>query len=566
MSNTNSVFKTAPVEVQKRTGFNMDHLNCFTGKVGQLVPVVAEPLMPGDKVNLGLTFRVQMPPMATDFLGKVDARVEAFFVPLRILYGGWKNYMLYSGGLADQYKPAGLDRSYLPTVLVNQADTSSTLADYLGIKMNTSQASPTNVNADMFLAYHKIYDDWYRDARVQTPVFAQGQSDASSPAFAPGTTYTSVQSWNLSASFMDGTQIGSLRQRNYEKDYFTNAFVDQYGGVSPMKVSIQGMDPLVSSSASSIVGTIKPLYITGQDSPSPGSIVNGNSFGSVSITSANFSIPQLRLANSLQKFAEQNCLAGGRYKDTILANYGVVPSDALVDRCIYLGRMSCPVYNNSVMSSNQSENASTNPFIGNVGASAANSKAVGQNRLLDKFEAKEHGVLMVLFSLVPHATYATGTNRQLLSNALNGDGFVDRYCVPNLANVGNQPIYCGELDGTSFGVNDIFGYTDRFAEYKFHADEVHGLLRAGKSLQSFCLQRNFSPANKPTINSSFIRINVEDMNNVTAVSSELSQYGYWCDMFVSETMVRPLPAYSIPSLCDEKHLKTISIERGGTRL
>lgn len=67
---------------------------------------------------------------------------------------------------------------------------SGTLADYLGFKM-PSDATGTSgqiniMNALPFLAYHKIYDDWYRNTKVQKPVYVnKNTSDAVSPINMP---------------------------------------------------------------------------------------------------------------------------------------------------------------------------------------------------------------------------------------------------------------------------------------------------------------------------------------------------------------------------------------------
>lgn len=534
MSNTNSPFKKVPVDIQKRNGFDMSHLNFFSGKIGQLIPVLTERLMPGDRLSLGTTFRVQFPPMATDFLGKVDCNVRAFFVPLRLIYGGWKEFMMYSGGLADQFQPQGLTRTFLPTYSRMDSPVAG-LLDYLGFK-SLSADGVTDVRVDAPVAYHLIWNDWYRDPKVQRDIFAMGQSQpntnaANAIAYIRGTRYTtssrfSAPSATLPSVFLDGVELNSLRQVNYEKDYFTTAFTQQNGGSHSMSVAI---DPSID--------------------------VDGG-----------FTIPQLRSANLLQKFAERNALAGGVYQDAIKATYGVRPADGLVDRSIYLGQLRASVYNNSVLASVNSGNLSgpddsSNPFTGQLGNNGASSKSIGSGSLAT-FEAKEHGIFMVLMDVSPHAVYSTGTRRYLHAE---GDGFVDQFAVPALAGLGNQRIYRSELIGGNPGSNAIFGYTDRYADMKWHGDEVHGLLRAGQSLQSFALQRAFSGGSSPSISSSFIAVSTNDMDNVTAVESSLSDYGYWCDMFHSFKMSRPLPAYSIPSLeCDE-NTKREWIDRGGRR-
>lgn len=562
MSNTNSVFKKVPAKVQRLNGFDQSHMNLFTGKIGTLIPVLVDRLMPGDKVLLGTTFRVCMPPMATDFLGKVTANVRAFFVPERLLYGGWKEFMMYSGGLADQFKPAGLVRTYLPTLAPTPSESAQgTLLDYLGLKSELG-SSPiySGVASDSALAYHLIWADWYRDPRVQADPFFHGQ-DGATVAQVRGTRYTSPQGFATAggnASFADSSSVFGLRQVNYEKDYFTTAFTDQYGGATPMSVAVA---PFILPSPPA--GRSGYVQVDSDGKVTVNDVSNNNNYGTATQVGT-FTIPQVRIANQLERFAEKMALSGGVYQDAILAEYGVRPADGLVDRSIYLGSLTASVYNNTVYATNSTgspDSQAENPFAGQQGASSANSKAIGSGSFVH-FEAKEHGIFMVLMDVQPHAIYSTGSRRYLFSD---GDGFVDKFCVPSLAGIGHQPIYQSELVGGTPDPSKIFGFTDRYADLKWHSDEVHGLLRDGASLSAFALQRPFKLSDTPTISSSFIQVGTGDMDNVTAVESNLSDYGYWCDMYHSYKLVRPLPAYSIPSLEGLENTKTVMVDRNGRR-
>lgn len=560
MSNTNSVFKKVPAKVQKLNGFDQSHMNLFTGKIGTLVPVLVDRLMPGDKVSLGTTFRVCMPPMATDFLGKVTANVRAFFVPERIIFGGWKEFMMYSGGIADQFKPAGLTRTYLPTIGGSSAPSAGSLLDYLGFK-SLSGSGFNNINPDSALAYHIIWADWYRDPRVQTDPFFHGQQNVNSIAYIRGTRFTSATAFSGSdLDLADTTSLLSLRQVNYEKDYFTTAFTDQYGGATPMSVAVA---PFIIPDRPSTGST--PFNYVSTDSSGNPVISSGSGLNSSPLTQiGTFTIPQLRVANQLERFAEKMALSGGVYQDAILSEYGVRPSDGLVDRSIYLGSLTASVYNNTVYataSTDSPSSESSNPFVGSQGASSASSKAIGSGSFVN-FQAKEHGIFMVLMDVQPHAIYSTGTRRYLEPE---GDGFVDMFCVPSLAGIGHQPIYRSELIGGNRVANAIFGYTDRYADLKWHSDEVHGLLRSGQNLSAFALQRAFAGSATPSISTAFIQVATSDMDNVTAVDSALSDYGYWCDMYHSYKLVRPLPAYSIPSLEGLENTKTVMVDRNGRR-
>lgn len=163
-----------PLKVQKRNAFSQDFTNSLTTQVGTLTPCFVKQVMPGDKIKLGVNMNVELPPMASAFKGKVSANVEFFFVPWRIVYGGWRNYYLFNGGLATQYAPAGIPKVVLPVLKSPQKTLTiakGSLADYLGIRSfkDFTDAGLTSISILPFLAYHKIWEDWYRDPQVQKP-------------------------------------------------------------------------------------------------------------------------------------------------------------------------------------------------------------------------------------------------------------------------------------------------------------------------------------------------------------------------------------------------------------
>lgn len=165
---------------------------------------------------------------------------------------------------------------------------------------------------------------------------------------------------------------------------------------------------------------------------------------------------------------------------------------------------------------------------------------------------------MVLASLVPHAYYSTGVRRYLNRKVVGDIAF------PLLSGMGDQAIMTSELHANSFGESDVFGYTDLYAEYKYHDDEVHGLLRDGETLQSFALQRTFTTA--PVLSSSFLQIPTDFMKQVFATSSDTSGYDCWYDIYFPYKKVSTLPEYSLPTLADLKNTHTKFISRGGKRL
>lgn len=557
-----------PVNVPKLSGFDKSHQNLLTTQCGTITPILVDELIPGSKVHLKLALSASLPPLASDTFMRCSVKVEAFFVPFRLLAGSFeswftdtdKKFAPYLSASGNALTPTAR-RGFLPVIgnltpestlgahdndqdAIDAIMAEGGLFDYLGFKSGSSLALTTmQISAMPALAYHRVYHDWYRNTLVQQEVFLpphitanSGLSPSSSDNFlgcAPylffnNSGYASyiISSMNL-MQLADGKKIYELRQRNFGLDYFTTATP------SPQ----QGAAEVVSFSTS---GT------TGQ-----------------------FSIAALRAANSLQQFKERNNLAGNLFVEQCRARYGVSPSDGVAQRSLYLGSADFEVYSKGIFQ-NQSEQTgsvgSNNPFD-SVGAQYGSARATGNGTLVENFEAKEPGYLFVNATLVPRVTYSSGIHRRLTNYV--GPGSLSDLANPILQNVGPQPIYSYELNGQYIQNPNIFGYTDRYATFKTMEDELHGILRDGYSLQSFALQRGFAVnPNGPVISSNFLEIPTNYMDQVTAVTGDISEYGCWMDCYFEYKVAQPLAKYSLPSLQDPayEHGRTVVVHKGGRRL
>lgn len=70
------------------------------------------------------------------------------------------------------------------------------------------------------------------------------------------------------------------------------------------------------------------------------------------------------------------------------------------------------------------------------------------------------------------------------------------------------------------------------------------------------------------INSAFLQIPTDYMDNVTAVTADLSSYGVWIDCYHDYRVAMPLAPYSIPSLQDPayEHGKDVNVQLNGSML
>ena len=571
-------FVKVAVQVPKLSGFDKSHQNLLTSKVGTITPILIDELIPGSKVHLSLALSAQLPPLATDTFMRCQIKVEVFLCPFRLLAGSFESWFTntavsFQGGFAapaaytDKLgmlpilgnvggSTVGPDGS---TPLLSYLHKPGALLDYLGLKTGTAWLASGYISAMSALCYHRVYDDWYRNTLVQRPVFVRpqaviGTTGSTSNTIAPGAinlcaatapyyfycdnvtasasgspvqnyAFTSLDSLKLA----DGAYLFELRQRNFGLDYFTTATPSpQLGSAQVVSFATNGA--------------------TGQ-----------------------FSIAALRAANSLQQFSERNNLAGTRYQDQLRARYGSNLSSGVAQRSIFLGGASFDVYSKGIFQQGQdvsgsgaSSAATNNPFSSTTGARFGSASAAGHSLNLN-FDVDEPCFLLVNATLVPKVTYASGINRKLYHYI--GAGSLSDLANPILQNVGPQPIYQFELTGSG-STSNIFGYTDRYAEFKTMEDELHGLVRDGSSLDTFALQRSFALGTTPTINSAFLQIPTNYMDQVTAVTADLSTYGYWLDTYFDYKVAQPLSKYSLPSLQDPayEHGKTVVMQKGGQKL
>lgn len=550
-----NLYDKQTVMVPKKSGFDKSFQNLFTAKVGTIVPILTDELVPNTTVNLKAAISAQLPPLASDTFMRCKLKYAAFFVPTRLLMNRYEEW------LTDAPTSGGHGGVRTPIITMPAGATGDqrvkyfgpgTLADYLGFKTTKATvnglADTIKVNALPFLAYHRIYEDWFRNSIIQKSIYvdtatldaldaatARQYAVSRAPFVAPSyngifqiNPLTTASTDAGSAYYADGVHVMSTRQANFDIDLFTSCMPQAQNGN----------------------GQTVSLSITGGSKPS-----------------GEFTISALRAANSIQQFLERQNIAGARMVDFVKANYGANLSDGVAQRAVLLGSGSFDVYSKGVYQTAAQSGTTNNPF-NSVAAKYGSAFADGNDTLVENFTAMEPGYLMVVCWLSPKATYSTGID-PILDRYIDGtSGASQRTQMANplLQNVGNEAIQ-NRLITDKINSGLIFGYNDRYCTWKDKFDEVHGLLRDGESLESFALQRTFT-TDVPTISTSFLQIPTNYLDQVSAAKDDVSKYGYWCDTYFDYKVSMPLARYSIPSLQNpaEEHGEAVTVNRGGTHL
>lgn len=456
----------------KRSKFSLSHYRLLTCNMGYLVPIGLVEVLPGDTFQHSTSLLIRCNPLVAPVMHPVHAKVHHWFVPHRLVWDSWEKFI--TGG------PDGLDASSFPTITFGSGTSESTLSDYLGIP--PTGASVT-VSALPFRAYDLIFNEWYRDQDLVTPLTISKASGA------------------------DSTTNTTLQRVAWEKDYFTTArpwtqkgpqvSVPVGGNVkgigwpdsSPMTV---GTSPATRQSGDTSTSTLSPAY---------GAVNTGNLYikGKTAATGAypditlsgTMAVNDLRLAMALQRYEEARARYGSRYTE-YLRYLGVRSSDARLQRPEYLGGGKQTIQFSEVLQTGVTTGGST-AGVGNLKGHGIG--ALRSNRYRRFFE--EHGYVVSLLNVKPRTMYA----QQLLRhwNRRVKEDFYQR----ELAHIGQQEILNKEVYIADPSPNGVFGYQDRYDEYRRQESGIAGAFHT--TLNYWHMAR--ISASPYVLNSSFVQAN-----------------------------------------------------------
>lgn len=172
----------------KRSKFNLSHTKLLSCDTGELIPCGLLEVLPGDTIQHGMSVLVRASPLLAPIMHKVDCKVHHWFVPHRLTFDGWEDFI--TGG-SD-----GEDDTVFPTMTVDNDDVAvGDLLDYLGVPPLTA----ATFSALPARAYGLVFNEYYRDQDLDTPVVVSTAAGA------------------------DTTTSKVLQRVRWAKDYFTAA-------------------------------------------------------------------------------------------------------------------------------------------------------------------------------------------------------------------------------------------------------------------------------------------------------------------------------------------------------
>jgi hypothetical protein len=501
-----NLFNSIKLTKPQKNSFDLSHDVKLSTKMGQLTPILTLECVPGDKFNLGCESLVRFAPLIAPVMHRMDVSMHYFFVPNRIVWSNWEKFITdANSGIVAPY--IQMNGGPWPTENYNK------FMDYMGVPPMPVGGALTQFNALSFAAYQCVYNEYYRDQNLQTPV-----------------NYKLTDGNNNS----NVAELLKLRNRAWEHDYFTSALpFAQKGAAVDIPIGlVEGDLPvyLNSSSGTSLNGTPSSVNVAAQggrtDVPAD-SLYADTSNAEIEPTTIN----DLRRAFRLQEWLEKNARGGTRYIESILSHFGVRSSDARLQRPEYITGVKTPVVVSEVLNTT----GQTDGLVQGNMAGHALSISSGKS---GSYFCEEHGYIIGIMSVMPKTAYQQGIPKTFLKNDT-----LDYY-FPSFANIGEQPVTKNELYAYTANANDTFGYVPRYAEYKFMPSRVAGEFRT--SLKYWHLGRIFET--EPNLNSTFIECNPDDTTRIFAVPDvEEGEDPLYCHVYNKIQALRPMPKYGTPS-------------------
>lgn len=450
----------------KRSKFSLSHSVLLTCDMGELVPIGLTEVLPGDSWRHVTSVLLRCQALLAPVMHPVDVRVHHFFVPHRLVWTDFEKFI--TGG------PDGLDASVLPTIASPGGGFAvGSLGDYLGIPTGVASLP---VSALPFRGYALIFNEWYRDQDVVSPLAVS------------------------LASGVDATTSTALQNCAWEKDYFTSARPWEQKGPT-VTVPIGTTAPVVTTGGpiglAKLTSGVSTLQTPGSNQVVQLSNVASAGAANLVFTTAGtglqadlagasaVTVNALRQALAVQRYEENAARYGSRYPE-YLQRLGVKSSDARLQRPEYLGGGRQRIQFSEVLQTGPG----TDPVADLKGHGIS---AMRSNRY--KYYFEEHGYVHTLLSVRPKTIYANGLFRHW-----NRRTKYD-FWQPELQHIGQQPILNKEVYSAHASPDATFGYQDRYDEYRRCESRVSGEFRT-TTLDFWHLARIFSSA--PALNSSFV--------------------------------------------------------------
>lgn len=556
--NANSRFSAVPQVNASRSKFDVSHRCLTTFNVGDLVPIHYQEVLPGDRWNDVLNDLSRMQPLVVPPMADLNLDFYFFFVPNRLVWEHWKEFM------GENTKSAWYPTTEYNVPHVKFGGSLNTpyvhsVADYFGYPVPSDGVVPEFTASQLpFRAYALIWNEWFRDENLQDPVLVDlGDSDVP---------FDSVHK-------DEATYGGQILKSNRYHDYFSSCLPAPQKGPDVMlplgqlapvysvhgeivdklnhsydvaAMEIEGMNGVLASQARNLASSGKGTGTSGTGTSSvlqytdgAPSTLNGGVYPSNLVADmagvSGATINALRLALATQSFYEKNARGGTRYRELIKSHFGVTSPDGRQQVPELLSYIRTSVNFNQVVQTSASDGGSS------LAHQAAYALTADSDRAYHK-SFTEHGMIIGLVTARYKHSYQQGLNKMFSRRTMFD------YYFPVFANLGEQPVLNKEIYVSTKERNEeVFGYQEAFADYRYYPDIVTSEMRSGvpNSLDVYHWADYYESL--PALSSEWLQEDPSNVDRSLVVNHTVSDQ-ILLDVYIDSVVVRSMPMFSIPGL------------------
>lgn len=538
MRNSQTRFSRNPATIQmNRSVIPINYKHKTTFNAGKLIPLKCREVLPGDSVVVDIAEVVRMGTPEFPVMDSAYIDVYAFFVPNRLVWSHWKNFI-------GESEVAGFDSEveyFVPSVPVPVSGFSEGgTADHLGIPTKTGTLG--SISALPFRAIRLIWNEFFRDENLQQPKLVNtGDSETDTtydellPVAKFHDVFTSALPWPQKGDPVLLPLTGDAPvYTGSEYSVLTDSVMTFYD-------VFENGDPYVSLIAEPNGVGSGHFGLYGYPTEAGGNslrLVPNNLYADLSqVTGA--TINQLYQAFAVQRLLVRDALGGSRYRELLKSHFSVSVPDLTVQVPEYLGGHRQRISMQQVV---QTSESNTTPQ-GNVSGLSVTSKR-DPNTIVKSFS--EHGMLIYLACIRNDNSYQQGLEPFWWKRSR-----YDFYW-PELAHIGEQPIPVKAIYayGTAAENEEVFGYQEAWYDYRYCPNTISGEFRSNhsRSLDAWHYADDYD--SRPYLSAGWIVSDSANIGRTLAIEDEDLSDQFIADFKFNEKWTRLMPVYSVPGLID----------------